>query len=319
MKRLNDILSEYPFIVLDGGLATELEKKGSVLNDHLWSAALLADNPAALKDVHLSYIESGADCIITSSYQATVKGFMKKGYSAKRSRDLIKLSVTIAREAVDIFLNNNLCDGRPRPLIAGSAGCYGSFLADGSEYRGDYHLKFHEYAAFHRERVELLAEAGADIIAFETIPCAEEGRAIALLMKDYPELPYWLSFSVKDEVHISNGDNFADFVKGAPCSDNFIGCGINCSSPANVTGALKELHNSGMKNFVVYPNSGEVYNKTCNCWRETGDRSIFLDSVKEWYKLGAKIIGGCCRTGPEDIKFISDYRKSLIKESSRKF
>jgi len=68
-----------------------------------------------------------------------------------------------------------------------------------------------------------------------------------------------------------------------------------------------------MKNFVVYPNSGEVYNKLCNCWKEAGNRDIFLDSVKQWYNLGAKIIGGCCRTGPDDIKFISDFRSSLIE------
>jgi len=318
VKRLNDILTEYPFIVLDGGLATELEKKGFVLNDHLWSAALLADNPEAIRNVHLSFLEAGADCIITASYQSTVSGFMKRGYSEKKSKDLIKLSVKLARDAIDIFLEHNLCEGRPYPFIAGSAGCYGSFLADGSEYRGDYHLEFNEYADFHRERIELLAEAGADLIAFETIPSAQEGAALVELMKDYPELPYWLAFSVKDDVHISNGDIFADFIKDAGSSDNLIGCGINCSSPGHVTGVLKGLHDYKIKNFVVYPNSGEVYNKSCNCWTQGGGSDILPDSVKQWYNLGAKIIGGCCRTGPDDIKFISNFRKSLIEKFTGK-
>lgn len=315
MININDILKDFPFIVLDGGLATELEKRGYVLNDHLWSAALLADNPAALRDVHLSFLQAGADCIITASYQATVSGFMKKGYSEKKSKELIKLSVGIARDAIKIFLDSDPCDGRPRPFIAGSAGCYGSYLADGSEYRGDYHLEFHEYADFHRERIELLAEAGADLIAFETLPCAEEGRAIIELMKDYPALPYWIVFSVKDDVHISNGDNFADFIRNSGSPENLIGCGINCSDPGNVTAILRSLQDFKKNNFVVYPNSGEVYNKSCNCWIEPGNRDLFLASVKEWYNLGATIIGGCCRTGPEDIKFISDFRKSLLTDT----
>ncbi len=312
-KVIDDILKQYPFIVLDGGLATELEKKGFDLNDHLWSAALLVNNPGAIRDVHLSYLEAGADCIITSSYQATISGFMKKGYSQKEAADLIKLSVKLAREAVEIFLDTNSCKNRPLPFVAGSAGCYGSFLADGSEYRGDYHLEFHEYADFHRERVELLAEAGADVIAFETIPCAEEGIAILELMEDYPELPYWIVFSVKDEAHISNGDVFADFIKNTKIFDNLIGCGINCSSPVHATDLMKSLEGENIKNFVVYPNSGETYDKQCNCWKEPENMDLFLASVKEWYNLGAKIIGGCCRTGPKEIKFISDFRASLMR------
>ncbi len=310
---INEILNKYPFIVLDGGMATELEKRGFELNDHLWSAAILADKPSAIRDVHLSFLEAGADCIITSSYQATIDGFIKKGYSSVEAANLIKLSVKLAREAVNTYMDNNSCEDRPVPIVAGSAGCYGSSLADGSEYRGDYHLEIEEYKKFHEYRVELLAESGADLIAFETLPCSEEGFAIIELMKFYPEMPYWLSFSVKDESRISNGDLFSDFVKKAEYRQNYIGCGINCSSPENVTGVMQQL--AGMKtgNFVVYPNSGEVYDKSCNCWKESGEKNMFINYVDRWYSLGAKIIGGCCRTGPEEIRYISDFRAGLME------
>lgn len=314
MKLINDILKQYPFIVLDGGMASELEKKGFDLNDHLWSAAILTDKPSAIRDVHLSFLEAGADCIITSSYQATISGFMKKGYSLKEAADLIKLSVKLAREAVEIFLNNYSCKDRPLPFIAGSAGCYGAFLANGSEYRGDYHLHIDEYIEFHKPRVELLAEGGADVIAFETIPCSEEGAAIYELMKGYPEIPYWLSFSIKDNIHISNGDLFSDFIGKTPFPDNLIGCGVNCSSPGHVTGLMKNLKGIDIGNFVLYPNSGEEYDKACNCWRGSVEDYIFINSVNSWYRLGAKIIGGCCRTGPEEIKHISDFRTTLMRE-----
>jgi homocysteine S-methyltransferase len=309
---INEILKEYPFLVLDGGMATELEKRGFDLNDHLWSAAILAEKPSAIRDVHLAFLEAGADCIITSSYQATIDGFMKKGYSSAEAANLIKLSVKLARKAVKIFMDNNLCAKRPLPFIAGSAGCYGASLADGSEYRGDYHLEIDEYIKFHKYRVELLAESGADVIAFETIPCTEEGFAVIELMKFYPDLPYWITFTVKDDLHISNGDPFPDFVKKAEYNQNFIGCGINCSRPENVTGVMQQL--SGMKrgNFVVYPNSGEIYDKSCNCWKESGEKNMFMSYTGRWYNLGAKIIGGCCRTGPEEIRYISDFRAGLM-------
>jgi len=312
MRIVNEILNNYPFVVLDGGMATELEKKGFNLNDHLWSAAILTDKPSAIRDVHLSFLEAGADCIITSSYQATVNGFIKKGYSQKEAADLIKLSVKLAREAVNIFLGNNPCEKRPLPFIAGSAGSYGSFLADGSEYRGDYHLEADEYIKFHKYRVDLLAEAGADIIAFETIPCLEEGFALIELMKYYPDLPYWITFTVKDDIHISNGDPFPDFFKKAEYNQNFIGCGINCSSPENTAGVMKNLAGMNIRNFVVYPNSGELYDKSCDCWRDSEEKNSFISSVEQWYKLGAKIIGGCCRTGPEEISFISNFRAGLM-------
>lgn len=314
IKLINDILKQYPFIVLDGGMATELEKKGFDLNDHLWSAAILTDNPSAIRDVHLSFLEAGADCIITSSYQATIRGFIKKGYTQKEAADIIKLSVTLAREAVEIFLDNNFCKNRPLPFVAGSAGCYGSFLANGSEYRGDYHLSTNEYIEFHKPRVELLAEAGADIIAFETIPCSEEGAALVELMKSFPEMPYWLSFSIKDDIHISNGDLFPGFIEKNKFPENLIGCGINCSSPLHVTGLLKSLKGNNKRNFVIYPNSGEEYNKSGNCWTGSGEHDIFINSVSLWYRLGAKIIGGCCRTGPEEIRHISNFRTSLMGE-----
>lgn len=316
MKIISEIIEKYPFIVLDGGMATELEKRGFVLNDHLWSAAILKDNPSAIRDVHMSFLEAGADCIITSSYQATISGFMKKGYSMKEAGDFIKLSVRLAIEALDIFREENILSGRPAPFVAGSAGCYGSFLADGSEYRGDYHLGVEEYMEFHRPRVDLLAEAGADIIAFETVPCSEEGFAVIELMKEYPDLPYWLSFTVRDKLHISNGDLFSDFIDKADCGENFIGCGINCSSPENTEGVMKNLSGKNLGNFVVYPNSGELYDKNCNCWKESGDKSLFISSVEKWYRLGARIIGGCCRTGPQEIRYISDFRKSLMEAAA---
>lgn len=72
-------------LILDGAMATELESKGLDLNDALWSAKVLAEQPDVIEQVHYEYFQAGADCAMTASYQATIDGFLKKGYSLAQS------------------------------------------------------------------------------------------------------------------------------------------------------------------------------------------------------------------------------------------
>ena len=315
MNKIKKILSGYPFIILDGGFATELEKKGFNLNDRLWSAKIIADNPGAIKDVHLSYLNAGADCIITSSYQATIPGFLSAGYSQKDAVRLIGDSVRIASDAIKQF-RDSACDMncRPEPFIAASAGCYGAYLANGSEYRGDYHLDLNQYKSFHKERVDILAGAGADIIAFETFPSMEEAAAVAELMDEYSDLLYWIVFTVKDSVYTSHGDNFIECIRHLQGRKNLIAAGVNCSPPQFISPILDTLDNVLKKNFTVYPNSGEHYYTDCSCWEDDPTASDYRRLAEEWYSKGALLIGGCCRTGPSDIAKIKSFRDELIEK-----
>ena len=79
-------------LILDGGLATELESRGHNLGNALWSARLLVDSPEAIKEVHNDYLEAGADCITSASYQGTIPGFMKRGLSEEQAIDLLRLA-----------------------------------------------------------------------------------------------------------------------------------------------------------------------------------------------------------------------------------
>ncbi len=314
MNHIERILNEFPFIVLDGGLATELEKAGHNLKDRLWSAKILAEKPEAILNVHRSYLEAGADCIITSSYQATVKGFVSAGYSESEAVRLIKLSVKLAEDAVEQYIERFADTARPAPFVASSAGCYGAFLADGSEYSGNYKLSLKEYKDFHRERVDILAEAGSDFIAFETFPNVDEGVAVSELMQQYPDIHYWIVFTASDEKHISHGELFSDCVRELNGKRNLAGIGINCSRPEYISPLLGEVNSFAKQPLVVYPNSGERFDIGCTCWTDESSKADFALLTKEWYSLGARIIGGCCRTGPEDIRRISTYRTGLIKE-----
>ncbi|WP_226528127.1 homocysteine S-methyltransferase [Metabacillus niabensis] len=310
MNPIEKILSNFPIMIIDGAMATELENHGCNLNDRLWSAKILMENPHLIKKVHTDYFNAGADCAITASYQATIGGYKERGLTEEEAVDLIKKSVQIATEARDEFWTESKNQyNRPKPLVAASVGPYGAFLADGSEYSGDYLLSEDELVVFHRERIKILVEAGADILACETIPCFIEAKAIIRVLREFPEVYAWISFSAKDEVHISNGDKIADCAKWIEQENQVAAIGINCSSPKLIESLIREIKDQTSKPIIVYPNSGEEYDATSKQWKEIAPTKQFATSTQRWYEAGAKIIGGCCRTKPEDIRALSAWAR----------
>jgi len=310
-----DSWKELPFIILDSGLASELEKGGYDIDNPLWSASVLVEAPEAISAVHMDYLKAGADIITTASYQATIPGLVKSGYSLNEARDIIARSVRIAREAVSIFMDSEDYDvSMPVPLVAGSAGSYGAYLADGSEYRGDFSLTGGEFQDFHRGRLEVLAESGADIIAFETIPSYEEAAAIAALMDGYPHIEYWISFTAKDAVNISCGRTFSDCMEMLRGRKNLAAAGINCSDPSLLSPLLESAAGVADIPFIVYPNSGEMYCTEDHMWHGASRAGRIASHARDWLRLGARIIGGCCRTGPADTRTFFKERKSIMKE-----
>ena len=311
------ILNNYPALVIDGALATELERRGCDLKDDLWSARILLEQPEIIKQVHSDYFKAGADCAITASYQATIEGFAKRGLSEKESIDLIQKSVKLAIQARDEFwADSGDRKGRSRPFVAASVGPYGAFLADGSEYRGQYGLSEKELIDFHRPRMKALVEAGADILACETIPCLIEGQALAKLLEEFPNIAAWFSFSGRDERHISEGQAFADCVKQLEDHPQVAAIGINCTSPKYIPSLIREATKVTKKPVLVYPNSGETYNSEKNDWNGDPVVDSFGEQAREWYEAGARMIGGCCRTTPEDIRVIASWARPLHSRNS---
>ncbi|RLQ89708.1 homocysteine S-methyltransferase [Planomicrobium sp. Y74] len=310
MNPIEQIMSNFPLMILDGAMATELENYGCDLNDGLWSAKILLENPEMIKKVHLDYFQAGADCAITASYQATIKGYKDRGLTEEEAIGLIQMSVQIAAEVRDEFWTE-LEDksNRPKPLIAASVGPYGAFLSDGSEYRGDYAVSEDELIAFHKERIRVLVEAGADILACETIPCLAEAKAIAKVLKEFPEVYAWFSFSAKDGSHISEGQRISDCAKWLDGVEQAAAIGINCSAPQYIESLIKEVKSQSSKPVIVYPNSGEEYDATSKTWSEESSLTPFSANTQRWHEAGAQIIGGCCKTSPEDIAAITAWAR----------
>jgi len=298
-------LSEDRPIVLDGGLATELESRGFDIGTKLWSAGLLQSNPSAIVDAHLAFLEAGAEIIISASYQASRQGFMSLGLSEQEADELIVSSVNLAREA-----RNQFVDAHPdiefTPVVAASIGPYGAAMHDGSEYTGNYAVTEQALREFHEKRLSLLDKSGADMLACETIPNSMEARVLHDLLMQV-DRPAWVSFSCRDETCICDGTRLWEVSRIFRDHPKVLALGINCTAPHLITSLIGEIKLAVLdKAIVVYPNSGERYKVDDNSWYGTVSPIDWAVEANTWLNAGAKVIGGCCRMGPGHIAAISN-------------
>ena len=298
-------LEKSGIVILDGAMATELEKRGADLKHVLWSAKLLMENPDLIRQVHLDYLKAGADIITTASYQASLAGFAASGFSREKFREMLMLSSALAISARDETLST-LPVGQPKPLVAASIGPYGAALADGSEYRGNYGLSVEDLKSFHRERMDILLETGVDLLACETIPCPEEAIALIELLKEFPHAKAWISFSCKNEREVCDGSDFSHCAALANHSDQVVAVGINCTAPQFVGQLIRRGISVCRKPIIVYPNKGEHWDPVNKCWIASIGKTDFLHIAMDWVNAGVTGIGGCCRTSPEDIQFLRE-------------
>ena len=291
-------------IVLDGGLSNQLEAQGADLRDALWSARLLADDPAEITAAHAAYYAAGAQIVITSSYQASFQGFGTRGIAQTQAAQLLRRSVELAREAELAAAAREANDGLAptQRWVAASIGPYGAVLADGSEYRGRYGLSVAELEAFHALRLETLVGALPDVLAFETVPDADEAKALMNLVRG-TGVPCWLSFSAVGR-KTRAGQPLTEAFALAADVDEVIAVGVNCCAPQDVHAAVEIASSVTGKPVVVYPNSGESWDATTRSWRE--DSTFDAGLVRSWIDAGARLIGGCCRVGPDAIRQVGE-------------
>lgn len=277
-------------LISDGGLATQLEVRGHDLSDDLWSARLLFDAPDEIVGAHRSFFEAGANIATTASYQASFDGFAAGGISRDDAERLMRLSVSLAGQARDEV-------GGGDRWVAASVGPYGAALANGEEYVGRYGLSVAELAAWHRPRLEILADAGADVLAIETVPDIDEAEALVGLVRQIG-VPAWLSYTI-DGPQTRAGQPLAEAFAVAADAPEIVAVGVNCCAPGDVSPAIKIAREVTDKPVVVYPNSGEVWDGPARKWVGTSRWSAELPA--QWVEAGARIVGGCCRVMPDDI------------------
>ena len=284
-------------MLLDGGFATELERRGHDLSDDLWSARLLLDDPAEVRATHLAFYLAGARVATTASYQASFDGFALRGLSRADSAALMRRSVTLAREAASLAEAE---DGVPR-LVAASVGPYGAVLADGSEYTGAYGVASDVLRSFHAERLEVLVAAGADLLAVETIPSELEVTVLLDVLSSLgPAVPAWVSLTCADASSTRAGEPVSRVFGLARGVDSVVAVGVNCTAPSYVGALVSAAASASGKPGVAYPNSGESWDGATRTWG--GDGAVVdVALAQEWVAAGARYVGGCCRVGAEDI------------------
>jgi homocysteine S-methyltransferase len=211
-------------------------------------------------------------------------------------------AVSLALAARDDFwASESNRAGRLRPLVATSIGPYGAMLADGSEYRGRYAVDDATLAEFHRQRLQVLAGAGGDVLACETIPGLREARILVDLLREFPDTPAWISFSCKDGAHNCEGEDIGACVAELQNYPQIVAVGVNCTAPKYIVPLLQRMRARTTKPLIVYPNSGEVFDAACKHW--SGEVPLRLGhEARHWLAAGARLIGGCCRTTPSDIR-----------------
>ncbi len=281
-------------LISDGGLATELEARGNDLSDALWSARLLVDAPDEIVAVHVAFFRAGAVFATTASYQASFDGFAARGIDRGQAARLLRRSVELARTARDEVGG----DGR---WVAASIGPYGAALADGSEYRGRYGLSVAALTEWHRPRLEVLADAGPDVLALETIPDIDEAEALVPLVQQLG-VPAWLSYTI-DGRNTRAGQPLADAFAVAAGVAEIVAVGVNCCAPTDVLPAIAVARETTGKPVIVYPNSGEGWDAQRRAW--VGRARFSAELMPQWIAAGARIVGGCCRVRPADIADIA--------------
>lgn len=290
----------YP-VIIDGGLATVLEDLGCNLHHKLWSAKIIDENPQAIIDAHKLYINAGAEIIATASYQASIIGLIENGYSKLEAISAMLKTVELAKRAIEECKNNNP-DLKP-PLIGASIGPYGAYLADGSEYRGNYGVSKGRLADFHKERLEVFQDTDVDLLLLETFPDKTEVEVVADLLVDSSK-PAWVSFACKDEAHLNDGTSVEEAAEMFNDHPAVFALGINCTKPVYISKLLQRLKAVTDKKIVVYPNSNEVYDANSKTWSGSNQSDLYTEMVSNWIQEGADLVGGCCRIGPMHISSI---------------
>jgi homocysteine S-methyltransferase len=289
--------------VLDGGFASELEYLGADISGPLWSAHVLEEAPENVVAVHRAFIEAGADCIETASYQVSRMGYAEVWLSAEQADAALLRSVELARRAAEEFPQRQV-------VVAASLGPYGAALHNGAEYHGNYDCSLAELVAFHRDRIDVLARAQGlqrpDVLAFETLPSLEEAQAIGGALAEWPELAVWFSFTCRDERHVAHGELLSDCAAAVAQLPQTVAIGVNCVRPQLVTALIGELKRATKKAIVVYPNSGEGWDASARGWTGSNDPTGYGAMAAEWFAAGAQMVGGCCRTRPAHIRQVAE-------------
>lgn len=292
-------MTTQPFVLLDGGLSTALAEIGVDTSSELWTAWAAWKRPEDLVRAHHAFVEAGADVVTSASYQCDLELLERAGAEARTAREVLASTTSLARRATA----GTSCS------VAVSIGPFGASLADGSEYTGRYDVPLAVVERYHRRRLEVLVDTGADLFAVETIPRRDEARIVCDLLVEFGSPPAWFSFGVADSALTYGGDPIVESCRLVAEYPTLVAVGVNCTAPVHVATTLSAVRTIE-RPMVAYPNHGRAWNAVERRW-EGDTETIDFEAVASWVAAGARYIGGCCGVGPRGIAHLARLRSRL--------
>ena len=279
--------------LLDGSMSYPLELDGYNLNNRLWTGDALINNPELIKKIHKGYINSGADYILTSTYQISYDILKEEGINSDKIKEIFQKSLNIAKDAIKESNTNKDIK------IVASLGPFASYKKSASEYVGLYDCSDEEILNFHVNNLNIINEINYEVILYETIPCLREIKILSNIFEKLDK-EIWVSMTCDDDINFRDGSSISEACNILSNFDHITSIGLNCFSPLFVKEAYLMIKNNTEKKIIIYPNSGEVYNPKEKIW--IGKKLYEDKMIKNWLSLSPDIIGGCCRVGYHEIK-----------------
>ncbi|MEM7121200.1 MAG: homocysteine S-methyltransferase family protein [Pseudomonadota bacterium] len=302
MASLDERLSNGRTVIMDGGVSTEMERKGLAMNDEVWSGIAHVVNADIVREVHEDYIKAGAEIITANSFAAAphvLEGVGKRDDANQINHDAIKLAQQ-ARDnvaSVDVWIAGSMSSMPSLENIA--------VTATGPDARESY-----------RQQATVLAEAGCDLILAEMMIDTENTTLVLEAAKE-TGLPVWIGFSAatddKGEVTAYHAEiDFADMPPGdfGEVADNALAfegqaAGIMHSEIEDTTPALDMLREHWSGPLMAYAETGKFTNPHWDFSRAVSPDD-YAEIAADWVaNHGVSIVGGCCGTGADHIRALS--------------
>src|SRR3990172_7718541 len=299
---LADTLARGSIVLLDGGMGTELERRGVPMDPLVWSALAAKTHAGVLREVHEDYIRAGAQVIIANTF-STARHMLEAAGLGEETALLNRRSVEIAREARERVAQEPVG-------VAGSV----STMAPGEDRTLLPPLR--QRGANHREQAELLAEAGCDLIVLEMMMDVDDAP-LAAAAAARTGLPVWVGFSCRS---LPDGEirmwlnNSRDPAKDPPF-DEVIPlvleagaqvAGLMHTDVSDMMPALSVLKKHWQGPLMAYAETGAF---AMPCWDFAKSLSLEAYAMRalEWIAAGVQVVGGCCGTGPQHIRALKAH------------
>ena len=281
-------------LVLDGGMGTEIERRGIILSSPLWSSDSKI-SPSLVSEIHHEYLKAGADIIETNTFRASTYILEKSGLDSDVAFEIISAAIGLAVAARESH-GHCFIFGSVAPL----EDCFRPDLVPSRGILIESHSKTLSF---------LDSSPDIDLILCETQNTFQEIETLLEVLSDRSH-PSGLSVTLNSKGNLLDGKTSWAKLLRIINDSSLEFFGVNCSAPDTVTKSLMTIAPMLEKPLAVYANVG--YSDPIDYSQNDFPRDprAYLEEAKKWLRAGARILGGCCGTTPSHIAELVSFLRS---------